>query len=62
MMGLRLAEGVELDRLRGLSGRGPDPAAVADLVGLGLLAPDPGRLVATPAGRAVLNGVLRALL
>lgn len=62
MMGLRLAEGVELGRLARLGWGGPDPAAVAELVGLGLLEPVTGRLVATPAGRAVLNGVLRALL
>ena len=62
MMGLRLAEGVDLARFQRLAGRGLDPGAVAELEGLGLLRARPGRLVATAEGRAVLNGVLRALL
>lgn len=62
MMGLRLAEGVDLARYGRLAGHGPDPEAVARLADLGLVETPPGRLVATPAGRAVLNGVLRELL
>ena len=61
LMGLRLAEGVDTARYARLAGRDLDPRAVARLVDLGLLTAPPGRIVATAAGRAVLNGVLREL-
>jgi oxygen-independent coproporphyrinogen-3 oxidase len=59
LAGLRVAEGVpraELDAL------GFDPGRLADLVDLGLLAPDPDRLRATPAGRRVLDRLTQELL
>jgi oxygen-independent coproporphyrinogen-3 oxidase len=62
MMGLRLAEGVDIQRFQRLAGKLPDASAVAELVDLGLIRPHAQRLIATDAGRAVLNGVLRALL
>jgi len=62
MMGLRLSEGIDLARYQRLSGRLPDADAVARLADLGLVDPAGGRLRATAAGRAVLNGVLRELL
>lgn len=62
MMGLRLTEGINLRRYVALAGARPDAGRVAELVDLGLLAADPHRLRASAAGRAVLNGVLRALL
>jgi putative oxygen-independent coproporphyrinogen III oxidase len=62
MMGLRLAEGVDLTRYERLSGRPLDPVAVARLGELGLITLSGGKLRATPDGRAVLNGVLRELL
>lgn len=62
LMGLRLAEGVDLARYSRLAGRELDPGAVARLAEMGLVETPPGRLVATPAGRAVLNWVLRELL
>jgi oxygen-independent coproporphyrinogen-3 oxidase len=62
MMGLRLAEGVDPGRLVRLAGRPLDPARWAALVELGLLEPSTDRIVATRAGRAVLNAVLRDLL
>jgi oxygen-independent coproporphyrinogen-3 oxidase len=62
MMGLRLAEGVDPGRLVRLAGRPLDPARWAVLVELGLLEPSTDRIVATRAGRAVLNAVLRDLL
>ncbi|MFZ3580702.1 radical SAM family heme chaperone HemW [Loktanella sp. DJP18] len=61
LMGLRLREGIERDRLRA-NGFDPDATQVHDLVAMGLLADDPDRLRVTPAGRPVLNGVLRSLL
>jgi oxygen-independent coproporphyrinogen-3 oxidase len=59
MMGLRLAEGVEMGRLAAL----PDLGARAEeLAGMGLVAVEDGRLRTTAAGRPVLNAVLRELL
>lgn len=59
MMGLRLGEGVALGRLAALGLR---PAGIAELTDDGLLGVAEGRLVATPAGRLVLNSVLKRLL
>ena len=61
MMGLRLSEGVSRARLAGL-GWTPATQTAQELVEDGLLTVTPERLVATPAGRLVLNGVLRRLL
>ena len=62
MMGLRLSEGVELDRYQRLSGAPLDDAAVSDLVEGGFLRAESGRIAATARGRPVLNAVLRRLL
>jgi oxygen-independent coproporphyrinogen-3 oxidase len=59
MMGLRLAEGVELGRLGALPRL---PERLPALEGMGLVALGDGRLRATPAGRPLLNAVLRELL
>lgn len=61
MMGLRLAEGVDTTRYEALAGRPLDAEAVTRLGELGLIETGPDRITATPAGRAVLNGVLREL-
>jgi putative oxygen-independent coproporphyrinogen III oxidase len=62
MMGLRLAEGVDLDRHRNLAAK-PLPAdRIDELVGLGVLEIANRRLRTTPAGRPVLDAVLRRLL
>jgi putative oxygen-independent coproporphyrinogen III oxidase len=61
LMGLRTFEGVGWAELAAL-GLGPGHPAVVELVGQGLLAEDPERLRATPAGRFVLDGVTRALI
>ncbi|MCW5751769.1 MAG: coproporphyrinogen III oxidase [Alphaproteobacteria bacterium] len=66
MMGLRLAEGVELGRLERLAGRPFDevlsPARLARLEKGGFLRRRDGRLHATEAGRRLLNTVLAELL
>ncbi len=62
MMSLRLTEGTDLGRHARLSGAPLDPARIAALEADGLVARDGDRLACTPAGRVVLNGVLRALL
>jgi coproporphyrinogen III oxidase-like Fe-S oxidoreductase len=62
MMGLRLAEGIDLGRYAGLAGAAMPEERVAELADLGLLARDGGRLRVTPPGRPLLDAVLRRLL
>ncbi|MBC7139599.1 MAG: coproporphyrinogen III oxidase [Defluviimonas sp.] len=62
LMGLRLAEGISQARLAALAGTELEAKAVDDLQDLGLIAQDGDRLRATRDGRAVLNGVIRALM
>jgi oxygen-independent coproporphyrinogen-3 oxidase len=62
LMALRLSEGIDLNRLAALSGLGPNPQAVAALIERGLLERCNGsRLRATPAGRLILNEIVRRL-
>ena len=69
LMGLRLGEGVNLDRLANLGGVRPSTAAMDGLAGLGLLetisetaqANRPRAIRATPKGRFVLNAVVGEL-
>ena len=62
LMALRLSEGIDLDRLAALSGLAPHRQAVAALIERGLLERCGGsRLRATPAGRLILNEILRRL-
>jgi putative oxygen-independent coproporphyrinogen III oxidase len=58
LSGLRITEGVPLADVAAL---GIAPQQIADLVCLGLLADDPGRLRATAAGRLVLDRLTREL-
>lgn len=62
MMGLRLIEGLDMDRFAQLSGAPLPQARIATLQDQGLIQHDENRLTATSQGRAVLNGVLRELL
>jgi putative oxygen-independent coproporphyrinogen III oxidase len=63
LMGLRLAEGVDLDRIAALAGRDPvDGDAFARLAGQGLLAREGDRLRATPAGMLLLDAVLAEII
>ena len=65
-MGLRLDEGVALDRLEALRRASPpaafDGRALDRLRDAGLLRSERGRLAATSAGRQLLSSVLAALL
>jgi putative oxygen-independent coproporphyrinogen III oxidase len=63
LMGLRLGEGVDLDRIADLSGRAPvDRNAAERLERQGLLALEGKRLRATPAGMLVLDALLREIV
>jgi putative oxygen-independent coproporphyrinogen III oxidase len=66
MMGLRIAEGVDLARLAAISGGAlevvVDRERLADLLDQGMLARSPDALKATPQAWPVLNEVIRRLL
>jgi oxygen-independent coproporphyrinogen-3 oxidase len=62
MMGLRLAEGVDPRRFATLAGARLRSDRVAELAELELVEASPERLRVTPAGRPVLDAVLRRLL
>ncbi|MGG7567517.1 radical SAM family heme chaperone HemW [Rhodovulum sp. DZ06] len=62
LMGLRLDEGVSLARHQALAGAPLDPQAIKDLEGMGLVERNGDRLRVPPAGRPVLNAILRELL
>jgi len=61
LMGLRVAEGIELDRFAALAGRDIDSSKIAGLKSLGLIRRDGNRLSATPDGRKLLNAVIAEL-
>ncbi len=62
LMGLRLAEGLDLDRLAALSGFRPSERAIDALAAHGLVERlTPGRLRATREGRIILNEVVLRL-
>ena len=62
MMSLRLAEGCEVERFEAMMGRAMERRRIVELEELGLVTLQGTRLMATAAGRPVLNAVLRALL
>lgn len=62
MMALRLSEGVDMDRYAALAGRPLAHGAVAQLEDLSMIRREGARLSPTPAGRAVLNAVIRELM
>lgn len=63
LMGLRLAEGVDLQRLERLCGGPPCASTVAELTQQGLIEPLPGqgRIRASGAGRFILNEIVLRL-
>ncbi|MCG7623761.1 radical SAM family heme chaperone HemW [Epibacterium sp. Ofav1-8] len=62
MMGMRLHEGLDLDRHSSLAGLPLSTTKIHQLLELGMIDVDGSRLKATSEGRAVLNAVLRELL
>ena len=61
LMGLRLAEGIDLDRLAAIGGRALDETRMSALEGDGLVTRNGSRLAATPDGRLVLNRLILEL-
>ncbi len=62
MMGMRLYEGLDIDRHREIAGQPLAADRLAHLAEIGMVTLDDHRLRATSEGRAVLNAVLRDLL
>ena len=62
MMGLRLSEGIDVDRLREMDVEVLRADRIASLAELGLIDCDGETLKTTQAGRPVLNAILRELL
>ncbi len=62
MMGLRISEGLDINRYENLAGAQLPPEKVAELIEYGMVTVDDGKLQPTKDGRAVLNAVIRELL
>ncbi len=62
LMGLRLREGIDLERLEASTGNRPPGARIKLLEEQGLVARKGSKLLATSAGRPVLNAILKTLL
>jgi oxygen-independent coproporphyrinogen-3 oxidase len=62
MMGMRLREGLDMERYAELSGTPLNPDKLQDLAKMGMISISEQRLHATDKGRAVLNAILRDLL
>ncbi|WP_170570929.1 radical SAM family heme chaperone HemW [Ruegeria atlantica] len=62
MMGLRITEGLDIDRFNALTDQPLQQKKLSDLMEIGMLEQKNGRLIATKNGRAVLNAVIRELL
>ena len=62
LMGLRLVEGVDLERFRALAGHDVSPSTIAELTDLGMVEVSQSTLRVTPRGRMVLNAVIESLL
>lgn len=61
VMGLRLAEGIDMRRFEAIADRAPDPARLETLEREGLIALEPPRLSVTGRGRLVLNAVVQEI-
>ncbi len=61
LMGLRLREGLDVDRLSALTGHAPAGQAISDLVAMGLIESEPGRIRTKPGGLVVLDEIVRRL-
>ena len=61
LMGLRISEGIDLDRYAALAGRDIDSGKIAGLKSMGLIKREGSRLRATPDGRKLLNALIAEL-
>jgi putative oxygen-independent coproporphyrinogen III oxidase len=61
LMGLRITEGIDMQRYENLAGAPLDRFKIAELEGLGFVEHVGNRLVATPRGRPILNAIIREL-
>ena len=61
LMGLRVSEGIDLDRYAALAGREIDSAKIAGMKSMGLIKRQGQRLMATADGRKLLNAVIAEL-
>ena len=61
LMGLRMWDGIDLDRYERLAGRAMDPNKIAGLKSLGLIKRQGANLRATPEGRRLLNALITEL-
>jgi len=61
LMGLRIAEGIDLDRYAALAGREIDSSKIAGMKSMGLVKRNGPRLMATADGRKLLNAVIAEL-
>jgi oxygen-independent coproporphyrinogen-3 oxidase len=62
LMGLRLADGIDLKRYEILAGHSLPRGKVEHLVDIGMITVDGPRMRCTAAGRMVLNSVIATLL
>jgi putative oxygen-independent coproporphyrinogen III oxidase len=61
LMGLRITEGIDLEKLARMTGFAPSAQAIENLAKLGFVTQHGSRLCATPQGMFVLNEVVRQL-
>jgi putative oxygen-independent coproporphyrinogen III oxidase len=61
LMGLRLSEGIDLERYRARWGTAPESSRITALTEAGLVTMNGNNLTATPRGRLVLNSVIKEL-
>lgn len=62
LFNLRLTEGLDTARFEAMSGKAFNRQTVQDLIGMGMIQAEQGRISATRDGRAVLNAVIRELM
>jgi oxygen-independent coproporphyrinogen-3 oxidase len=62
LMGLRISEGIDLERHAALAGETIAEERITELVSLGLVTRTGSRLIATPRGRPVLNAIIARLV
>jgi oxygen-independent coproporphyrinogen-3 oxidase len=60
-MGMRIAEGIDMDRYAALAGRELDSSKLAGMKSIGLIKRNGQQLMATADGRKLLNAVIAEL-